>query len=255
MTERQRVSIRSGLIVGLLVLAVGILLLLERLDLGIGVSLKVYWPALLIIVGIVKVFQDRDFFHLIMGVVLVVVGALFQANNLGIINFWFGDLWPLAIILAGVLIIRGSFMRPRMFSPDGSCCAGDAFENAKGKRFHHHGIFEKSMDSDVLQVSTVFGGGDYKISSTKFKGGSASCVFGSIDLDLRDAEMEGDSIVLDFSVMFGAIEMRVPGHWQITMHGTPFLASMENKTVVPKEKVKKVVINGSALFGAIEVKN
>jgi predicted membrane protein len=239
----------SRIIIGLAIVAVGALLLLERLDIGVDIRFRDYWPVLIIIIGIGKLLQPGYSRQIFWGLALVGIGALFQLNNLGVIKFWFGDLWPIAIILVGISIIRCSSMRAKFIvvnSRDkrngGSCCGSFSNKNY-------------AVDSDHVDISATLGGGEYKISSKQFKGGNVSATLGGCELDFRDAEIDGDSAALNVSAVMGGIELRIPSHWQVVVQASPILGAIENKTTAPKEAAKKLFIRGSAIMGAIEVKN
>ena len=51
--------------------------------------------------------NDTQFWNLIIGIVIVLTGGYFLANNFGYVPDWFRwrDLWPLAIIAVGLWFI------------------------------------------------------------------------------------------------------------------------------------------------------
>ncbi len=251
MNEKKRNRFDLRLLVGLLIVVAGVLMLLERMDLGLDISFRTYWPMLLIILGIGNVASPGHSRRIFSGLVMVIVGTLFQLRNLGVFYFHFKDLWPLVIILVGFAIIRKSFWAPR--SHCGFYKLGGTANNGA-----IHGLFsgsEGKISTDTVEVSTTFGGGEYKVTSKQFKGGNVDAVFGAIELDLREAEMAGDSVVLNVSATFGSVEIRIPSHWQVVLEGVPSLGNMDNKTTAPQETTKKLIIKGSASFGSIEVRN
>jgi len=250
MSKKKRNHFDNRLIIGLVVIVAGLMLLLQRLDLGVDIHLGDYWPVLLIVLGIAKILQPKHSRHIFCGFVLVGIGVLFQLNNLGIIDFWFDDLWPIFIILIGITIIRSTIWRPRFFakvltcdSDTGESCCGP-FQNKN-----------QSVDNDHVNISAIFGGGDYKISSKQFKGGNVTSIFAGNKLDFLHADIDGDRATLDTSVVFGSIELVIPSHWQVVIQAAPLLGSVENKTVSPKEPTKTLVVKGSAIIGSLEVKN
>lgn len=261
MDEKKGFRFDGRVIIGLLIIVVGTLLLLERLDIGVNISLRTYWPMLLIIIGIIKVASPSHSRQITTGLLFVIVGTLFQLNNLGYISFHIRDFWPLIIIFIGFSVIRGGF--------SGHGCCGGRFHrphHAWGRRDacqpgpdgSINGMFNDSkadINTDHVDASVLFGGGEYRVYSKQFKGGSASATFGGIELDLRQAEMEGDSVILNVSATFGGIEISVPQHWQVVVEGFPVLGGMENKTLSPKDATKKLIVKGSATFGGIEIKN
>lgn len=250
MNEKKKFRLDGTIIVGLIIVAVGVFLLLERLDVEIGFNPLDFWPLIIAAIGLSKLVQPRCSGDIFWGIVLVGIGTLFQLNNLGYINFWFDDLWPIMIIILGFYILRGSVFR----------------SHGKG-RYHVHCktgdndgtvmFSERKQDysSDHVNVSTVMGGVEYIITSKQFKGGKASAVMGSVELDFRDAALGADEVVLVADSVMGSVEMRVPREWEVVVQGTPFMGAMEDKTVTPPNGGKKFIVKGSVVMGSIEVKN
>lgn len=50
--------------------------------------------------------------NLIAGIILITLGALFLATRF-IPRIDFGDLWPLLLIVVGILIMKNSFAKPK----------------------------------------------------------------------------------------------------------------------------------------------
>ena len=255
--NKKRGHVNMRIVFGLLVMAAGILLLLNSLDIGVAVNVGDWWPVILIVVGLGKVLQPRHSRQMYWGMVITAVGVLFLLNNLGYLHFWFKDLWPVLLILLGIEILRCGTFRHRIRVGcfphhdkkfvlhqeylDPKCCAG--------------GSDSRSIDSDYIDVSVIFGGGEYQFTTKKLKGGRASAIMGGCELDLRHADMEEAEVVLETSAVMGGIEIRVPTHWQVVMEGAPILGGMEDKTTKPENPQKKLIIKGSAVLGAVEVKN
>ena len=99
MTARSLLSPRA--LPGLLIAALGVLLLLNNLDvLDIG-GLRRYWPLLLVALG-VQIALDKG--SRIAGVALIVVGAALQLSTLDLIDIdWKTVLrfWPVILIAVG----------------------------------------------------------------------------------------------------------------------------------------------------------
>ena len=253
MTEKQRRQFNFSILIGLCIAVAGAIMLLENLGMGFGIRILDYWPVILILIGLGKIMHSRRPNNIYWGLVLAGIGVLFLLNNLGVIDFWFHDLWPILIILVGISVIRGSFWKT------GSCRGKVHIHTRHNCKDHSwDGAFHNKKDTltdDHINISTILGGGDYKISNKAFKGGVVDVVMGGVELDFTKAEMDGDRVVLEASVVMGSIEMRIPEHWEVVMDGSPVLGAMENRTVSPRENGKKFVIKGSVVMGSIEVKS
>jgi len=232
--NRRRPDASSGIFLGAVISIIGVIVLLDHLGLISAGNLWRFWPLLLVVAGMVNLMESGK---QIWGALLVVVGLLFQLDNLGIIHFRLGDLWPLAIIAAGVMMIWGSFKARRLKT---SVFGG----------------------SNSMNATSVFGGVERRVSVRDFKYGSVSAVFGGVELDFRDAEMEAEEAVMEINVIFGGVEVRVPDHWRIearnqTLFGgyTDTTRGYTNAPGGPVTSSKTLVITGQVLFGGIEVKN
>ena len=94
------------LVIGTFLTVIGILLTLENLDLVNTLPVLRYWPLLLVVIGLLK-FVARS--GSVFGIVLMIAGAWMTAFNLDWIHFTIFELWPLLLILAGVVMVRRAF--------------------------------------------------------------------------------------------------------------------------------------------------
>jgi len=97
------------------------------------------------------------------GGVLIVIGGLFLANTLGIfnINLW-QVIWPLLLILAGVWMLMGYFMRDRIAPIEGETAAIPLDDASQAKITFNHGagkLYLKSGADPMDLVTGTFGGG------------------------------------------------------------------------------------------------
>jgi hypothetical protein len=109
---------------------------------------------------------------------------------------------------------------------------------------------------DYLDTTAFFGGVHKKIVSKNFKGGDVVTIMGGTELDLSQADFTG-MIKLDVVQIMGATKIIVPAHWEVRTDVTAIFAGFEDKrqqpTVNNPEKV--MLIDGTSLFGGIELKN
>ena len=220
---------------GLAVIAVGIIMFLDNMGLGLDVNLFDFWPLILVAIGLNQVVQPKEARQSFSGWIFIGIGALFLLDNLGYIYFNFGDLWPVILILIGISILR----------------------NHAWKRS------EEGADSDYINLAFILGGGDHKYTSQTISGGKITAIMGGGTIDLRQASSKQDTIILDTFAFWGGIEIVVPYHWQVNIQGSPILGGMENNTTSPANvegieinlPPKTLIIKGSAIMGGVEVKN
>jgi LiaF transmembrane domain len=106
---------RAGLFIGLLIVAFGLILLLDQE--GIVSAHYVYryfWPAIFVFCGLEFLVSCRGRGGRgLVGFLMLAFGLLLLAGAMGFVNVGFQTLWPLALIIWGVWIITRSFGRER----------------------------------------------------------------------------------------------------------------------------------------------
>ena len=231
MSEIQ--SRRIGFGVALIVL--GGLFLLENLGL-IPWDLRHYlfrWQGILIIIGtIILISNPRKS----AGWILITIGAFFLLPDfIHVPWFRMRTFWPLLLIAFGFFYIirQRGHSSPLGQRPDGSM--------------------------DFLDDTNVFGGGDVTVSSSSFKGGKITSIFGGSNYDLRTAKLsEGDNVI-DFFAMFGGGTFVVPPDWNVKVDVTSIFGGFSYKRLVAtdssaEDPSKELYIKGFVLFGGGELK-
>ena len=71
-----------------------------------------------------------------------------------------------------------------------------------------------------MNATSVFGGVERRITTQDFRFASISAIFGGVELDFHSAEIDGEEGVLEINVVFGGVEIRVPGHWHVERRAT-----------------------------------
>jgi predicted membrane protein len=105
----------------------------------------------------------------------------------------------------------------------------------------------------------IFGGGEFRFDSKTLRGGSITAIMGGGTIDLREADIGDDNMILDLTAIMGGIELIVPKHWKVIVQATPILGGVENNAISsnlePGKQEKRLVIDGTAIMGGIEIKN
>jgi predicted membrane protein len=225
---------RGLLFAGLLVIALGVILLLNQFGLLPHGLVLNFWPAVLIVVGIIKLFAGTDRGDRVVGAILIGVGAVWQTNALGLTHISWGQAWPVFIILVGVLFIVHSM------------------SNHSGRNLKF------SMDPEPGSFY-IFGGGERHVKAKDFRGSKMFAVFGGYEVDLTQADMEGTEAYVEANAVFGGGEIRIPTNWKVVVQGVGIFGGYNDKThyiqTDPSAPVKTLYVRGVAVFGGIEVKN
>ena len=224
---------RSGgsgrVLIGLIVVAVGVLLLLGNMGIG-DFSPWEYAPSLLIVLGLWALIRS-GFRGSIGPWLLIGAGVAIQLSVLDEVpSVVRGAIWPVLIIVAGVFLIatRASF--------GGRGSAG----RRTGGGMNHVAVFN-SVDDVVdgpftgLQITTLFGGADY---------------------DLREARVERPPTVIDVTCMFGGVELRLPEDWVVHNDVMALFGGVEDKRRESSaDGEATVTIRGTVLFGGLTIKD
>src|SRR3954451_20246692 len=109
--RRCQAGAAERMVPAIVLIGIGALFLLNNLHIVYAREILRYWPAILIAVGIVKLVDSNDSSGRAGGGVLVGVGAIFMARSLGYLEVSIGELWPLILIGAGLMMLfdRTSF--------------------------------------------------------------------------------------------------------------------------------------------------
>jgi predicted membrane protein len=218
---------RPRVFAGLVLVALGIGFLLQNVT-DFDINWGDVWPVILIVLGVISLPSSRW-----VGVLLVLVGAAFLADNLDIINIDVEDyLWPLILVAVGVLILFGG----------------------RSRRRSHKSAPSESPSTDTLDASALFGSTDQQITSQQFKGGKVSAVFGSVELDLRGAALAGGEATLNIETVLGSAELLVPNDWTVNVQASETLGSVKIKRSQPSSPAATLTVTGSCTLGSITVR-
>jgi predicted membrane protein len=234
-SDSSRHGARRAL-VGLGIVGIGALALLDNLKLFDTPLLRTFWPLILVVWGLARLAWSRYPGSRLFGLLLILVGALMTAHNLGHGSFDLRQWWPVFIILAGAsIVLRGLFPRPRM----------------------GRGRFESSTieHADEVNVDATFSGIKLQNDSRSFKGGRIAITFGGLELDFREAVMDGPEATIDISATFSGIELRIPREWQVVVQMSATMGAVEDKSAPPAGASHRLVLRGETLFGGVEIKN
>jgi len=232
-----------------ILIGVGALFFLNNLHILPVRDVARYWPAILIAVGIIQLVDSAFAAGRTSGGVLVAIGSFLLARNLGYLDFRLRDMWPLILIAIGLLMLldRTVFWNSRVK-------VGVHILNEKHRRWR-----EAEVIPGLLNEHSVFGGGKRKVNTDNFTGGKIDAVFSGYEIDLREAMMAADSVVLEANAVFGGIEIRIPITWSAVVQGVGVFGAFQDETTQPNVAInpnpKRLIIKGGAVFGAVEVKN
>ena len=100
------------IVVGIVLVAVGILFLGQQIDLWEGWSFRRLWPVVPMIVGLSHLVAPRHSEARVSGLVLVASATVLLLHTTGTISM--RDTWPLFIVIGGLSMMLGGVVRKRM---------------------------------------------------------------------------------------------------------------------------------------------
>jgi len=209
---------------GLLIVAVGTVLLLDNAGvLDAGEIFGTWWPAILILAGILTFAANPR--HWPVALIITAVGLAFLLSNLDIVDLG-NFIIPAAIILVGLLVLFG------------------------------RGLGARTEAGDRVNSFNVFSGSEIASHSKQFQGGNITAVFGGAEVDLRDT-LPAPGAELDVFAAFGGVEVTVPQGWNVITRGLPLFGGIDNATAkdpVPAD-APTLAVNATVLFGGLEIKH
>ena len=226
---------------GGLILAIGSILLLDRMDFLYFPHWLFTWKTLLIAIGLVLGVSKK--FEGIGWLVLILIGTFFMIDDIPGFPYDVDRYaFPVGIIVVGAFIVGRALWGPsrearKTLTGDGLVTLDEGGE-------------------DYFDITAIFGGAKRKVFSKNFKGGDATCIFGGTDLDLTQADIQG-TVVIDVVQMFGGVKLIVPANWEIKSDIVAILGGFDDKRNTPQgpPSGKKLVITGFVMFGGVEIKS
>lgn len=226
---RYKPQFTGRVVLGLAMMAFGILWTLDNLGLAESGPILRWWPAVIVILGLLRLFGGRSWPA---GAIMTFVGVWLLGEQLDLIHLSFFTLWPIVLVLIGIgMLTRSSVQR-----------ASDP---------------SRADDSAAKLSSFAFMSGVVrKVVSTEFQGGDATAVMGGVKLDLRGAKPAPGGAVLDVMVVWGGIEIWVPDTWRVVNEATVMLGGLEDQTRVPPADTREtLIIRGLVVMAGVEIKN
>jgi predicted membrane protein len=232
----ERANPLSGrLIIGLMLVALGVLWTLDNLGLANAGRILEWWPVLVLAVGVMKLTGFGMERQTGFGAFLTIAGTLLLLGQLNYVHVGFGILWPLLIIFMGSRVVWRALRGSNDRGP-----AGGAADTG-----------------DYVRSFAVMSGLARANQSQAFRGGELTAVMGGIQLDLTGARPADGRAVLDVFAMWGGIEIRVPQDWRVEIEATPIMGGIESTALMPPgvEPAGTLVVRGFVMMGGVEVKN
>lgn len=222
----------------------------------------------------------------IWGIAIIALGVIFGGNAIGLFNFnvFFDGWWTLFIIVpsaislitekeriaslgflaAGIILLLAA---QDVFSYDVAWKAilavililcglkivfTSMFHNKNDKEVEEK--VKKLGDNKTMDSQTaVFAGSDRAYNNEVFSGSNLTAVFGGVELDLRDAIFDKDTVIKAFC-MFGGIEIKLPEDVQIkTRSGFIFGGISDDRKNTAEKPKHTIYLDADGGFGGVTI--
>lgn len=248
--ERRLRRFNERPLIGLLIIAAGVLILLRNLDFPFPDFLFT-WPMIVILVGFVM--AVREGFKPGGWLIVIAVGVFFLSRN-----FLFPDFelrtffWPAILIAVGLSFVIGwnkMSCRRNKISTDSNFIKDDT-------SFVTGASVDDSNGEDVVDAAAVFGAVKKNVYAKNFKGGEVVCIFGGTEINLMQADFTG-TIKIEVVCIFGGATLIIPPHWQIRSEASAIFGGIEDKRPRPAgiSTDKIVILDGFVMMGGIDIKS
>lgn len=254
-TENNNQSVKVWM--GAIIVAVGGLLLLDNMGLDLP-NWLFKWHTFLMLIGIY--IGAKQNFRNSSWLVVFLIGAYFTLNralpdlNMSEVVF------PIMLVVLGLFLIfkpknrfrrwKRGYEESENFQP---------YTDVTVEATADHKTDHKVKDSnDYIDSVNVFGGSHQAVYSKNFKGGEVIAVFGGCDVNLTQADFEGQ-IKIEVIAIFGGAKIIIPPGWEVKSEVTAIFGGLDDKRAIQPiadgTPRKLVIIEGLALFGGVDIRN
>ncbi|MBI3283823.1 MAG: hypothetical protein HYZ65_03080 [Burkholderiales bacterium] len=224
---------QNRVLVGAILLVFGALALVDNLNIFNTRDIFQFWPTVFILVGALKMSKSGNSAGYLIGGGFIALGVLLTLHHMGIITFRVRDWWPLFLIAAGLFVILKDKVGGNMRSTLSD---------------------NQARQDSVCDVVAIMSGNKLQNTAQDFRGGEITAIMGGVDLDLRNASIQGEAVINVFA-MWGGIDLKVPTDWTVLTQGVPVLGGIEDKSVPPVMSGKRLIVKGYAIMGGVEITN
>ncbi len=182
------------------------------------------------------------------------IGILFLLMARDIVRWsTIGDLIvPLILVVIGLgFIFRNNHGHYHKYNSDEFC---DFTDNGTTYTAGSFGGTEEKGTPHMKEISAIFGGRKVTYQNEEFTGANINSIFGGVELNLRNAYMNGH-IDLQITCVFGGVDILVPDNVRIELNSVPIFGGVSNKAVNPVGDVRAILhINATCMFGGVDIK-
>ena len=239
---------------GVILIAVGVILILERLNLipELMADMLISWQMLLVGVGVLSLIGGNR----TAGTIMIVIGATFMIPELITVPQEVRRIyWPLILVAIGISILLRRRDHQKLDKGNDPIITNPNNDASQSSNSAYSADSFNTFDDFV-----IFGGREIFVTSQALAGGKATSIFGGIEFDLRKASLQPGGAVIDCVSVFGGCGFKIPMDWNVRNEVTTIFGAFTDKrgeTYNDRyyDPSKTLVIKGISMFGGIEVKH
>jgi predicted membrane protein len=221
----------ARVIFGLVVITFGLLFTLDNFGMVDARLVLRFWPVALMAYGLLRLTGLGARQNTAAGVIFTLIGLWLLLGNLNVVRFGLWDLWPLILVILGVVMVTGGLSRRR-------------------------GLEAGPDPTSTISAFAMWSGTERKVTSQDFRGGDVTAVMGGHEIDLRSAKTTGAGAVLDLLVWWGGVVLIVPEDWTVSCDALVLMGGIEDHSRPSTGEPKgRVTLRGVIIMGGVEIKN
>lgn len=259
--NENRSPIRASFIAGILLILAGLTVFAKNFGI---IDIRWHeifsWQLVLIIVGMFLL-CGRDTQRA--GWLLMAIGVFFWVVEFVDLSETLRKLiWPAVLMVGGLVLIIGR-KRPNSVSNGNGNNYASTYDaensniNANANEAYSSEPYADgpSAHSSRIELSTVLSNRTYKPTTPYITGGRAHGVMATTNINLSDAQLEGNSATIEVSGFMHTCNITVPANWRVHLNVSTVMGSATDlrPTATPAESAPLLVVMGSLTMGACRI--
>lgn len=151
-------GVTSQVLMGVLVIAIGLLFLLDNLDFIDMHDALAFWPLIFIFAGVAKLLDTSSPNGYLIGLAGIGIGVTMTLHRLGIIYFSWRAAWPMILIAVGAMVVY------RAMTGQNTARFGVVVMDDKDKQYE-----KGDPGAQVVDVTAVLGGFERRVHNSELK--------------------------------------------------------------------------------------
>ena len=213
--------------IGLIILLIGISIILESFfGLHISYYLFMYWPSILLIYGLVRLFNKEKSKSL--SLFFVLIGLVVQLNFLKVIRInLFELIFAILLILIGFNILKSAIEKSKRKANGKAYNEQTSYEEYSNDN-HSYNRERTYINKDFIDDKYSFTSENIQYISKTFSGGNLNVSFANVVLDLSQVESIVRDIDLNIDILFADVIIILPKNWHVIVNGRHYYSENES---------------------------